>query len=188
MKQYGLKIIASLNQDTIFHLSDEDKKIYNYPDIVVEESMNEIRQKIQSEASEITNADRKKAGPRSSRKGTFGGDGVEDEEWAEKVRKEKAAKLIQANEATEMEAIRQKVYDRKNTLKLLIEAVNHSFEAIKGLSYLSEEQCRLVMTDVMSNAWLWQYFSVELVDEHARRCLQVALQHILEVSLKPFAW
>ncbi len=188
LRKYGLKIVESLNQDSIFHLTDEDKKIYNFPELVVEEMMNEARQKIETEASEITNADRKKAGPRSSRKGTFGGDVVEDEEWAEKVRKEKAAKLIQANEALELDGIKQKVYDRKNTLKQLIAVVTNSFEAIKDLTFLSEEQCRFVMTDVMSNSWLWQYFGVSIIDEFARGCLLAALTHILEVPLKPVAW
>lgn len=188
LKSYAAQILSSLNQDSIFHLTEEDQKIFNNPDQVIEEAMNEIRQKIQLEATEITNADRKKAAPRSSRKGTFGGDVVEDEEWAEKVRKEKAAKLIQASEATELESIKQKVYGKKNDLALLIEAVKHSFEAISSFSLLSEDQCRCVMTDIMANSWLWQYFAVEVVDEFARTCLKSPLQHILENPMKGVAW
>jgi hypothetical protein len=188
LKQYATQILQSLNHDTIFNLTEEDKKIFYFPDLVIEEAMNEIRQKIQSEASEITNADRKKAAPRSSRKGTFGSDVVEDEEWAEKVRKEKAAKMMQATESTELEAIKQRVYGKKNALQQIIEAVKYSFEAIKNTSLLSEEQCRYVMTEIISSKWVWQYFGVELVDDFARSCLQFPLQHILENALKPLAW
>ncbi len=41
----------------------------------------------------ITNADRKKDAPRAARRGNFGSDFVEDEEWQEKVKQEKLKKI-----------------------------------------------------------------------------------------------
>jgi HEAT repeat protein len=43
----------------------------------------------------ITNADRKKDGPRSARRGNFGADFVEDEDWAERVKADKLKKAQQ---------------------------------------------------------------------------------------------
>jgi hypothetical protein len=49
---------------------------------------------VHSDEVKVTNADRKKEGPRSTRRGQFGSaDGSEESEWAERVRLEKVKKL-----------------------------------------------------------------------------------------------
>lgn len=62
---------------------------------------------------EITNADRKKTSNRSSRKGTFGSDFVEDEDWAARVKQEKMQKLLDAKkEEQEINLSKnKKIYD-----------------------------------------------------------------------------
>lgn len=86
-------LISALEKEELTSVSPEDISSFLNPQAALAAAL--------ASASEvavdlrITNADRRKDGPRSSRKGNFGSDFVEDEEWAERVKAEKLKKAQQ---------------------------------------------------------------------------------------------
>jgi hypothetical protein len=72
----------------MFALSAEDLAIYRDPAEALQTAL-EAHRAAQAEAAnaiKVTNADRKKAGPRSTRKGQFGADLADDEDWVERLK------------------------------------------------------------------------------------------------------
>ena len=104
-----LSIIASIRDDERT-LSEKDIEIYLNPNLILSPMSNIT---IDDKEVEITNADRKKTSSRSSRKGTFGSDFVEDEDWAARVKQEKMQKLLDAKkEEQEINLSKnKKIYD-----------------------------------------------------------------------------
>jgi hypothetical protein len=86
----------------------------------------------------ITNADRKKTAPRSARRGNFGADSMvlEDEDWAERVKAEKLAKLQQARSegGAEYEEVKQSVFALQVTVAKKVNRVLRAIEFWRALA------------------------------------------------------
>jgi hypothetical protein len=171
-------------ENAVFALSDEDRLVAAHPEAVVERELQALRIKIEAESGEITNADRKRAGPRSSRKGHFGSEVVEDEAWTEKVRREKAAKLMQSTEAVAVDTLAATVFARKAVIDAAVRDVRSGFDAIRALCWLPQNQARLAFTELLfASPALFDFLTVELVADHVRQCLQETLRHVVEPAL-----
>lgn len=89
----------------------------------------------------ITNADRKKDSGRSRRTGAFGGDFVEDEDWAEKVKKEKAQKLALSKNAGQAEGNSAKLKELEELqvrVRAIVDTATYALEAYHSLTTFSE--------------------------------------------------
>lgn len=88
----------------------------------------------------ITNADRKKDSGRSRRTGAFGGDFVEDEDWAEKVKKEKAQKLALSKNAGQADGNSAKLKELEELqvrVQAIVDTATHALEAYHSLTTFS---------------------------------------------------
>jgi hypothetical protein len=82
-----------------YQLTSHDLFVYTDKNNAIQLAINEklASSTINTTDITITNADRKKSTPRSARRGNFGADNpVEDDDWAERVKQEKALKLQQS--------------------------------------------------------------------------------------------
>jgi len=120
-------IIVSIRDDERT-LSEKDIDIYLNPNLILNAVGNIT---IDDKDIEITNADRKKTTSRSNRKGTFGSDFVEDEDWAARVKQEKMQKLLDAKkEEQELSLSKNKklydeIYERVHAINIrMINGVN----------------------------------------------------------------
>ena len=85
----------------------------------------------------ITNADRKKEGPRSSRKGNFGGDFIEDEDWQQEVLKEKASKIKEQKDSAAAVALAKRMEETAPTRKRIGQLINRARIALMILTRLA---------------------------------------------------
>ena len=81
-------LVASSSQ--LSNLSVEDMRLFKDPAGAIAEAMSAVQSKTVD--VKITNADRKKTESRSARKGGFGADLAEDEDWVDRVKSEKLRK------------------------------------------------------------------------------------------------
>ena len=82
-----------------YQLTSHDLFVYTDKNNAIQLAINEklASSTINTTDITITNADRKKSTPRSARRGNFGADNpIEDDDWAERVKQEKALKLQQS--------------------------------------------------------------------------------------------
>jgi hypothetical protein len=116
-----------LQADEISTFSEEELAVFLDPHLLV----NRVSKQISFDDVKITNADRKKSSARGTRRGQFGADFVEDEEWAEQVKKDKAKKLQEAKMESSPEMEEAKV----KTAQILarIEAANKSSSRVVEL-------------------------------------------------------
>ena len=88
----------------------------------------------------ITNADRKKDSGRSRRGGAFGGDFVEDEDWAEKVKKEKALKLALTKTSGQIGGTSVKLKeleDMRVRVQAIVDVATYALEAYHSMTVFS---------------------------------------------------
>lgn len=88
----------------------------------------------------ITNADRKKDSGRSRRGVAFGGDFVEDEDWAEKVKKEKAQKLALTKTVGQeggMSVKLKELEDLRARVQGIVDLATYALEAYHSLTIFS---------------------------------------------------
>ena len=77
-------LATALDSCDLTQLSPDDLYKYHHPEAAIAAAL--ARTEVKEEEIKITNADRKKDGSRGARRGQFGGDSNEDEEWAERIR------------------------------------------------------------------------------------------------------
>lgn len=88
----------------------------------------------------ITNADRKKDSGRSRRTGAFGSDFVEDEDWAEKVKKEKAQKVAltkSTEQAGGTSAKLKELEEMRVRVKSVVDTATFALEAYHSVTSFS---------------------------------------------------
>jgi hypothetical protein len=92
----------------------------------------------------ITNADRKKDSGRSRRTGAFGGDFVEDEDWAEKIKKEKAQKLAITKNAGQVgsSAKLKELQDLQSRVQVIVDTASYALEAFLSLTTFAVPHAR----------------------------------------------
>ena len=91
----------------------------------------------------ITNADRKKDSGRSRRTGAFGSDFVEDEDWAEKVKKEKAQKVALAKNAEQTGGTSAKLKELEEMqvrVKSVVDAATFALEAYHSITCFAVQE------------------------------------------------
>lgn len=111
-------MIELIKSQDVINIPENDIEKYLNPNIVTGiELLN-----INIDDIKITNADRKKDSARSSRRGQFGADTIEDEDWAEKIKKEKAQKLIESKTKGDSNAI-TKLQKENDELKMKIDVL-----------------------------------------------------------------
>lgn len=101
----------------------------------------------------ITNADRKKDSGRSRRTGAFGGDFVEDEDWAEKVKKEKAQKLALSKNPGQAEGNSTKLKELEELqvrVRAIVDTATYALEAYHSLTTFSEVPSQIAAQTVQS--------------------------------------
>lgn len=115
------KLLMGLSPDHLQALSPQDLAIYADPaGAMTESSKEEIK---------ITNADKKKVGGRSTRKGAGFGGGIDEEDWAEQLKREKAKKLGLGDAADAAEQKKRQMVE---------ETVSRVEEALSGYRYSLE--------------------------------------------------
>ncbi len=122
---------------------------------------------------EITNSDRKKAVPRSQRRGQFGGDQSDELEWAEKVKKEKAAKLEQMNseKQSETDLARDECNRKKSKVVQAIDFTKRVLDAVAVITKLSQATVPACLFVLLKNDALWQLLRSELISDYLFRVL-----------------
>jgi hypothetical protein len=84
-------LLETLESGDISKIPPEDLIIYKNPEEAV--AMAIKKAEVKEDEVKITNVDRKKDSSRASRRGMFGADVIEDEDWAERIKREKMKKL-----------------------------------------------------------------------------------------------
>ena len=81
--------IQQIPVEELFRLSEEDLSVYANPTEHIASAIRARNESINESLNsiKITNADRKKSGPISARKGQFGTDLADDEDWVERLKK-----------------------------------------------------------------------------------------------------
>jgi hypothetical protein len=120
-------ITTFLQADEIATFTDDEIAVFLNPQLLVAR----VSKQISLDDVKITNADRKKSSARGTRRGQFGADFVEDEEWAEQVKKDKAKKLQEAK----MESSPEMEEAKAKTAQILarVEAANKSSSRVVEL-------------------------------------------------------
>jgi hypothetical protein len=121
----GFNILADKIFDKLMHfehsddfnsLTSRDIDVWRDPSILMP-----VIEKINLDDIKITNADRKKTSARGARRGQFGSDFVEDEEWVEQVKREKAKKALEAKGAGTQDA--EELKAKAETIRLKVQRV-----------------------------------------------------------------
>jgi hypothetical protein len=135
---------------------------------------------------EITNADRKKALPRSTRKGNFGADAEFEADWAERVRKEKEQKtldLLASSEITLCSSIADQVAATRRRCLDVVCSAQHALDAVAALSLLGNRIASQALEVILHTTTVWKVMTNELFAEYAQDCLQHALAAAIEKEL-----
>lgn len=98
-------LVNALSNPELAVISPDDALKYNDPAAARTKALNAVSTNISEDDIKITNADRKKEGGKNARRGQFGGDLGEDEDWAERVKQEKLKKLGENRERGQAEAL-----------------------------------------------------------------------------------
>lgn len=85
------ELVAKLVACDLSNISADDLRTYRNPEGAMTVALSKLE--VSEDDVKITNADRKKTTNRAERRGQFGADVVEDEDWAERVKQEKMKKL-----------------------------------------------------------------------------------------------
>ena len=161
-------LAAQLQPSELAALPSKDVDIFLDPVGALKIETKEVEPEVR-----VTNADRKKAGGRSARKGStpFGGDLNDDEDWAEQVKREKAKKLLASKGgAEELAESRQK--EVAAAVARVQKVINSFVHSLSLLEYLYKD-CKGVATEFCSTLApaVLSLLSSQLVGENATKCL-----------------
>jgi hypothetical protein len=88
------QLAEEMHSDAISQFSHVEVSVWKNPDFLMEEVERSMTSGAGIEDLKITNADRKKSSARGSRRGQFGSDFNEDDEWAEQLMRDKREKRM----------------------------------------------------------------------------------------------
>lgn len=188
--QEFLKLITLfMHADEISKFSSEDIAVFLDPNLLIRKAAKDIS----ADDIKITNADRKKASARGTRRGHFGADFVEDEAWAEQVKREKAKKLLESKGETspEIEEAKAKTAQivgkidsaNQETLKI-VDCLNILSKLRCGRDQndtLLSKSCHVVIPQMMI---LLQY---PLLSDEVNQCLDRIVFALVDPELKDFS-
>ena len=175
-------LLSNLASDKLKTISEDDIQLFLNPEFK-DSKLSDIA----LADIKITNEDRKKSSGRSSRKGaSFGSDLIDDEDWAEQVKREKAKKLIEAQSAVSND-LQQKhaslVAEVQSRLDGLVNSVRGTLQLVRHLLHTCPE---LLKGNVDIVTAVVNVLSFQLVAEAASHCL-FAVAGILEPILQPIS-
>jgi hypothetical protein len=113
-------IVETLSGAELNSVSAKDVQIYLFPQQAIQSFI--TANEVSSSDIKLTNADRKKDTTRGQRRGNFESDMFADEEWAERIRKEKAQQLNQSK-AGGFTDLREKAAAEVNSICQRVDAV-----------------------------------------------------------------
>lgn len=163
--------------------SEEEISVYLNPQAAIEKGVEDAKSKVSDSVPESSNADRKKAAPRSTRKGGFGNDVVEDRDWAEKIKKEKAAKMLSSVEASQGEVMTARVQEICQNVVGVLEQMKRLWTLLEGLILLDVTMARQFLFVILSKETVWSLLSSNLVGDNILASMKVIYKRILEESL-----
>jgi hypothetical protein len=186
------KIITScLKTDEITNFTEEDISVFLDPTLLTAK----VSKALAVDDVKITNADRKKSSARGTRRGQFGADFIEDEAWAEQVKRDKAKKLQEAKIENSPEIEEAKVKTAQIISK--VESANvSSLKAIQCIIFLAQpcvgnignphdtllaRSCHMIIPQLML---LVPY---PLLKDEVNRCLDRVVLSLVDDEMKRFA-
>ena len=147
-RQIVLKVILpqlaeELHSDAIAQFTHEEVCVWKNPDYLVQEVERTLTTSAGIDDLKITNADRKKSSARGSRRGQFGSDFNEDDEWAEQLIKEKREKKLKsAHDAAQNSPEMTKALERTSDIRSRVGTiVRRCRAALDLLSFLATKYC-----------------------------------------------
>jgi hypothetical protein len=182
---------ACLQTDEISNFSEEEISVFLDPTLLT----SRVSKALSVDDIKITNADRKKSSARGTRRGQFGADFIEDDDWAEQVKREKAKKILEAKieNSPEIEEARAK------TAQIIakVDSANvSSLKAIKVINFLADPSvgnigdphdtllsrtCHLIIPQLIL---LIRY---PLLRDEVNRCLDRVVFVLVDDEMKRFA-
>lgn len=176
-------IATQLAQPDVLNLSADEIAKYMNPRAVAASLIASMQ--VKETDIKITNADRK------GKRGAFGGDFVEDEDWAERVKREKVKKLNEAKAAdlgAEMIKLQKEIDESNARVKSLVEVVLFALEAVESFSTLSGNNELLQSFVSQGNAIpaLMCLLRSPLVEREAFRCISACADKCLEEDIALF--
>mmetsp|Transcript_90926 Transcript_90926/g.177994 ORF Transcript_90926/g.177994 Transcript_90926/m.177994 type:complete len:3046 (+) Transcript_90926:19-9156(+) len=187
-------LLPLLDLSAVSALTESDLLAYSSPSTAIATIIGQMQQ--QSEAaraaeSVVTNADRKKTAPRSARRGNFGADSavVDDQDWAERVRAEKAVAEQKARSegGAEYEEVKQRVLAQHVDVAAKIDKVKYAIDLWKGLSVVNLSVARVGMTMLLSSGKLSELLRSAVVGENAHEFLVKMVTCTVESECAPHA-
>ncbi len=186
-------LLPMLNLDAVNALSEQELLTYSDPALALRNILAQLQAEsdaARAAESQITNADRKKAAPRSAR-GKFGADSVvlEDEDWAERVRAEKDQKLLQARSegGAEYEEIKARVSAQRIEVAKKIDAVLYGIEAFAAFTSVDVRTARASVVLLLDRGLLSPLLRAPIVGQKAFQYLVAIVKHVAEEECQSFA-
>ncbi len=139
---------------------------------------------------EITNADRRKTAPRSARRGQFGADMAEDEDWAERLKKEKAEKAALARstgESIALAAATSSVQSVCSVVGPVVDEVRWILELLGSLHDIDVAVARSAVCRAFEHGAILSLLRSPLVHKEAFAALYTLASRSVEADLQPSA-
>ena len=158
----------------------EEVAVYLDPHYLV----NKAQKVVSVDDIKVTNADRKKTSARGSRRGQFGADFTEDDEWAEQVKKEKAKKLNEAMgvHSPEVEEAKRRTDEILSRVRVALQDTLFAFQCLSRLSLTSTALVARLCHQVVPS--LMELAKSPLAGESALSCLYDLVFNLLDESLQ----
>lgn len=179
------KVQELMQSSELYCLSPDEINVAKNPNYLIEQAEKNIKS-INLDDIKITNADRKKTAARSTRKGNFGNDFIEDEAWAEQIKKEKAKKLLeqqkQGSENVECHELEKRTLDIQAKLKHLMFQMERLLFAVEFFAVRRHPAVSTMFYQIESS--ILSLFSVEVVVDKAFHCLKLLCDNYIDPSLQ----
>ena len=186
-------LLPLLDTTAVDALSSADLRAYANPTAAIASIIAQLQQESDAaRAAEavVTNADRKKTAPRSARRGNFGADSavIEDEDWAERVRAEKALALQKARSegGVEYEEVKQRVLAQQAAAARVVDRVLHALSMWEALTSVNVSTARLGMVMLLDTGRLSALLRSTVVGDAAHSMLLKLAEHVVELDCSSY--
>eukprot|EP01038_Epipyxis_sp_PR26KG_P007132 gene7132-9733_t len=182
-------LITLMQSDEFNSLSSNDIETYLNPQKATKlaiESFQSSSNNNNNTEIKVTNADRKKTTARSSRKGTFGADVADDEDWAERLKREKALKMTQSKLAEESVAEVRIASEVDTVYQKVKEVVDKIKSSLDLLGMFAHVKSSILQRDVLPQIFepiLTKLLASKLTSESAVICLTEISSKCIEEEL-----
>lgn len=185
-------ILSTKNvSEELFNLSPYELLVYSDINTAIKEAIeSKVAKGAAVSASDmvITNADRKKATPRSARRGNFGADNViEDEDWAERIKQEKALKIQQSKheEGSLNEDVTKRIYEERLIIHQKVEKASYILAFWNAFLSADVNIVRPSLTQLIAYGCVGQLLTTPLISHLSLDCISNLIKYCLENEYKP---